>query len=249
MNRAKTQLAAFALTTGMPAAAQQPARFDVVITEIMADPSPVVGLPNAEFIEIKNTLAFALPLNGWRLSDKTSTAVLTTPFVLQPDSLVVLCSTGSAVLVSLTEERSVLPPFPSLDNDGDVLTLRSPQNKIIHAVGYAADWYRDETKAAGGWSLEMIDPKTPCTGKQNWKASNHTRGGTPGSPNPVNGSNADTRPPQLKSATMEDSVTVNLVFDEPLDSTSTTNTANDTIPGHTVAAATPVPPLCFNRCD
>ncbi|WP_162944595.1 lamin tail domain-containing protein [Flavisolibacter nicotianae] len=243
MKRAKTLLAAFALTTGLAAVAQQPARFDVVITEIMADPSPVVGLPNAEYIEIKNTSSFALPLNGWRLSDKTSTVILLTPLVLQPDSLVILCSTGNALPLSAYGRTIGIASFPSLDNDGDTLILRSPQNKIIHAVGYAADWYRDETKAAGGWSLEIIDPQNPCTGMENWKASTHARGGTPGSPNSVNGSHADSRPPQLKNASVEDSVTVNLVFDEPLDSTSAAITANYRLPGHTIVAATPVPPL------
>ena len=60
--------------------AQTAERFDVVITEIMADPSPVVGLPNAEFIEVKNVSSTPFNLNGWKISDATSTATITTSF-------------------------------------------------------------------------------------------------------------------------------------------------------------------------
>lgn len=54
--------------------AQVANRFDIVITEIMADPTSVIGLPNAEFIEIKNISSTSYNLNGWKLSDATSTA-------------------------------------------------------------------------------------------------------------------------------------------------------------------------------
>ncbi len=48
--------------------AQIPKAFDVVIDEILADPTPLVGLPDAEFIEIKNISGGDINLDGWRLS-------------------------------------------------------------------------------------------------------------------------------------------------------------------------------------
>ena len=47
--------------------AQTASPYSVVIDEIMADPSPVVGLPNTEFIELKNVSAQAFNLNGWHI--------------------------------------------------------------------------------------------------------------------------------------------------------------------------------------
>lgn len=243
MNAAKTLLTAFAVIAGFLVSAQTPDRFAVVITEIMADPTPTVGLPNAEYIEIKNLSAVALPLNGWKLSDKTTTAVLNTAFILQPDSVVILCTNSNAAALAAYGSTVGAPSFPSLDNDGDVLILRSPQDRIIHAVGYEADWYGDETKKAGGWSLEMIDSQNPCTGKENWKASVNTLGGTPGNTNSVNGNNADATPPQLKRAYAVDSLTVVLVFDEPLDSSSAAAVSNYNLPAYTITAATPLAPL------
>ncbi|MEI9955693.1 MAG: lamin tail domain-containing protein [Ferruginibacter sp.] len=46
-------------------------RFDVVIDEIMADPTPQIGLPNNEWIELRNTSATTFNLAGWKIGDAT----------------------------------------------------------------------------------------------------------------------------------------------------------------------------------
>jgi hypothetical protein len=233
----KTKLLLPALLACVLSYAQNTARYDVVITEIMADPSPAVGLPNAEFIEIKNISLVAIPLSGWKLADVTSTATITASVLLQPDSSIILCVNSNVNAFSGFGRTIGLTSFPSLDNDGDVLTLRSPQNKTIHSVAYTADWYENEAKKDGGWSLEMIDTKNPCTGKDNWKASTNNLGGTPGKTNSVNGTNNDSAPPQLKRAYTIDSVTVLLVFNESLDSSLAAIVANYSLPGFTIQSA------------
>ena len=238
----KAKLLLLLLVANFAASAQIAGRYDVVITEIMADPSPVVGLPNAEFIEIKNVSATAFNLSGWRLGDASGTATINSSFLLQPDSMVILCATSNVAAFSAFGRTLGVSSFPSLDNDGDILTLRSPQNRVIHFVNYTTGWYNNEAKKDGGWTLEMIDPKNPCTGKANWKASTNNLGGTPGKINSVNGANADNTPPQLKRAYALDSVTIVLVFDESLDSTSAAVVTNYSLSAFTISSATPVAP-------
>lgn len=238
----KAKLLALALMACYSAFAQTANRYDVVITEIMADPSPAVGLPNAEFVEIKNVSSAAYNLTGWRLSDASGTAAINTSFVLQPDSIVILCATSNVAAYSVFGRTIGVTSFPSLDNDGDVLTLRSPQNRVIHSVTYTTDWYGNEAKKDGGWTLEMIDPKNPCTGKGNWKASTNNLGGTPGKVNSVNGVNVDNTPPQLKRAHALDHTTIVLVFDESLDSSSAAVATNYSLPGFNILSAMPVAP-------
>ena len=48
---------------------------------------------------------------------------------------------------------------------------------IIHAVNYTVDWYQDAVKSDGGWSLELINPESPCQGASNWIASDNFSGG------------------------------------------------------------------------
>ena len=195
-----------------------PQQYDVVIDEIMTDPTPQMGLPGSEWIELRNTSGFDINLEGWTLSDLTGQTGTMPGFILQPDSFVIV-STGSAV-PSLTPFGRVISVtnFPSLDNDGDVVSLFSSTGKTIHAVQYTSAWYQNELKKNGGWALEMIDTKNPCSGISNWKASVDIKGGTPGKKNSVDGINNDETAPKLLRAFAINDTTIVLVYDEPLDS-------------------------------
>lgn len=232
------------------ASAQQANRNDVVIDEIMADPTPQVGLPNAEWIELKNTSSFNINLSGWRIIKGTTQSGALPNFVLQPDSFVIVCTGSATVAMAAFGQTISVISFPSLNNDEDLIYLRSNENKIISAVNYSDAWYGNELKKQGGWSLEMIDTKNPCSGATNWKASIDAKGGTPGKINSVNAINADKTSPKLLRASATDNVTLSLIFDEPLDSLKAATAANYTISDGigTPLSATPVLPL-FDKID
>lgn len=198
--------------------AQVAARYDIVIAEMMADPTPQVGLPNNEWIELKNISAIAINLSGWRIGDASGQSGPMPSFVLQPDSVVIVCTGGAVAAMSVFGPSIPVTSFPSLDNTGDMIFLRSPQNRIIHSVSYTDAWYQNELKKEGGWTIEMIDPRNPCNGMNNWKASTDAKGGTPGKKNAVDAVNKDTTAPRLLRAFAPDSMQITLLFDEPLDS-------------------------------
>ncbi len=209
--------------------AQVASRNNIIIGELMADPSPPVGLPNNEWIELRNTSSVAFNLLGWRIGDATGQSGAMPAYNLLPDSFVIVCTAGALAAMSLYGPAISVTNFPSLDNTGDVIYLRSPQNSIIHAVSYTDSWYRNELKKDGGWTLEMIDPKNPCSGYSNWKAGTDIKGGTPGKKNTVDALNTDVSAPQLLRAYATDSVNISLVFDEPLDSIKAATVANYSI--------------------
>lgn len=195
-----------------------PRQYDVVIDEIMIDPTPQVGLPNNEWVELRNTSAFDINLQGWTLSDVTGQTGAMPSFILQPDSMVVICA-GAAVPVLAPFGKVIsVAGFPSLDNDGDLISLFSATGKTIHAVQYTSAWYQNELKKDGGWTLEMMDSKNPCSGISNWKASVDATGGTPGKKNSIDGINNDETAPRLLRAFAINNTTITLVYDEPLDS-------------------------------
>lgn len=222
-------------------------RYDIVIDEIMADPSPQVSLPANEWIELKNTGSSPVNLQGWRIGDVNGQSGPMPDFILEPGSFVIIC-TGSAVATMSTFGNTIsVTSFPSLDNDGESLYLKSSSSQVIHAVDYSSSWYQNELKKDGGWTLEMIDTQNPCTGSSNWQASNNTAGGTPGTINSVNGINNDQLAPQLKNAFTINNTTIILVFDEPVDSLSAAAISNYSIDGGIFfTSAEPLSPL-FNQ--
>lgn len=225
-------------------------RYDVIIDELMADPSPQVGLPNAEWIELRNLSASAYNLQGWRIGDAGSQSGPMQNYILKPDSFVIVCPASALAALSAFGPCISVSGFPSLDNTGDIIYLRSPQNLVIHALNYSDNWYGNELKKQGGWTLEMIDPENPCSGLENWTASIDIRGGTPGKKNSAHALNPDRMAPILLSAFAYDSVTISLFFSETLDSITAATAAhyfiNDGI-GNPLSA-TAAPPL-FNQVN
>jgi Lamin Tail Domain/Bacterial Ig-like domain len=201
-------------------------RFDIVIDELMADPTPQINLPNNEWIELRNTTATTINLLGWRIADATGISGPMPSYNLLPDSFIIVCTASAVAAMSAYGPTIAVTSFPSLDNTGDIIYLRSPQNKIIHTVNYTDAWYQNELKKDGGWTLEMIDTKNPCSGFSNWKASIDLKGGTPGKKNSVDAINADATAPQLLRAFATDSVNIVLVFDEPVDSVKAASVNN-----------------------
>ncbi len=201
-------------------------RYDIVIDEIMADPTPQVGLPNNEWIELRNTFAVAINLLGFRIGDLSGQSGPMPSYILKPDSFIIVCTNSAVAAMSAFGPTISVTSFPSLGNNGDLLSLISLQGKIIHAVNYTISWYQNEVKKDGGWTLEMIDTKNPCSGFTNWIASIDLKGGTPGKKNSVDASNPDKTSPKLLRAFAVDNLNITLVFDEPLDSLKGATAAN-----------------------
>lgn len=199
--------------------AQNLSRYDVVISEIFPDPSPSVGLPNSEFLELTNISGRIINLDKWKISDGNSMAIIAGPFLLQADSQVIICPRAFTNSFSAFGAAIGVSAFPSLDNSGDIIVLISPEGKTIHAISYKPEWYRNQLKQDGGWTLEMIDIHMPCKESDNWVASIADKGGTPGKINSVNAAAPDKLPPTLLRSYTTDSLTVVAVFNESLDST------------------------------
>ena len=240
-----TMAATLVLASCFSALAQGISRFDIVITEIFADPTPSRGLPSFEFVEIMNVSPLPHNLKDYKIGNAGSSGTITSDMVLQPGSIAILCSnSGSAALAAFGTVMSV-SNFPSFDNNTDMIVLRSNDGSVIHAVSYNQTWYKSDLKSDGGWSLEMIDTENPCEGANNWSASMNPSGGTPGKINSVTGTNADQTAPLLLRTFTPDSNTIVAVFSEPLDSLRASNTVNYRLGkdvGHPLQA-TPVSPL------
>ncbi|MDW3212289.1 MAG: lamin tail domain-containing protein [Reichenbachiella sp.] len=170
---------------------------DLIITEIMADPSPSVGLPEVEYVEIFNTTSEEISLTGLIVVDASGYVILTEGSISANQYLVLTSTSGASQLHGVNVLG--ISSFPSLNNTGESLSLYYGSSQIFSA-SYASDWYKDSEKSDGGWSLEMIDTDNPCGEKANWSASTDAIGGTPGRANSIQASNPDNFGPELIQA-------------------------------------------------
>lgn len=223
-----------------------PQRYDVVISEIFPDPYPQVGLPLLKFLELKNTSARSVNLQGWKIKDGNSITTLPV-YQLLPDSFVIVTATNSASAYAAYGSTLGVANFPSLNIGGSTLILQSASGATMHAMQYDLTSYKNELKKDGGWSLEMIGTKNPCAGASNWTASMHPSGGTPGKRNSVDAINKDENAPQLLHAFADNETTITLNFNETLDSIKAVALSNYTFENGLTATSIEVLPPFFNQ--
>ena len=210
---------------------ETPSPGDVIISEIFADPSPIIGLPDAEYVEIYNSSDKIFDLNNWKLNDASSSGTVGSGWIL-PDSYAVLVSTSNvdSFLVSTIPVTS----FPSLNNSGDDVVLFDPNGLQIDMVSYTDDWYKDDIKKSGGYSLEIINPNDPCSDISNWMASISPTGGTPGLENSVYDNTPDEEAPFINQLVSLPPNFLEIYFSEGMDSSSLVNASIYTAPGLTI---------------
>jgi hypothetical protein len=208
--------------------AETPTWGDVVINEFVCDPSPVVGMPEIEFVEVYNRSTKIFNLQSWQLGDQSSDGTVQEGWLLPGEYRVL---TTSAYVDSFLNTVAVTS-FPSLNNTGDHIVLTSDLGVAIDSIVYTNDWYKDDNKASGGYSIERINPEDPCTDISDWAASNDASGGTPGSQNSIYDITPDLDAPSITQTVALAPNFVEVYFSEGMDSTSlsdATITVNPTL--------------------
>jgi hypothetical protein len=222
MSGAQTESFAFLI-------AETPVPGDVVINEVMFDETPAVGLPLTEYVEIYNRSNKIFNVLDWKLGDASTNGTLTSEWLL-PDSYMILTKTTS--VDSFTVATGVTS-FPSLNNTGDNLIIRSDLGVTLDSITYEDDWWNNSS-ITGGISIERINPDDPCSDVSDWTASTAAAGGTPGAQNSVYDPTPDTSDPELDFLLALDPNYLEIHYNEGMDSTSLANATFSITPALTL---------------
>ena len=189
---------------------------DILITEIMADPTPGVDLPEYEYLEIFNPRNDVFKLNQVKLivgNDTTTIPDLT----ISPNEYIILCQHSAVEHFEKYGRTIKVSNWPSLNNRGEPITILNQNGELVFYVNYSNSWYKTIEKDDGGWSLEMIDTDYPCKGSENWTASIDPSGGTPGRENASKDELTDFSGPEIDKIIAASDTSVIVYLNEKID--------------------------------
>lgn len=201
---------------------------DIIINEVFPDPNPSVGLPSGEFVEIYNRTEDHISIEDFTLSGGTIDSA-----VIAPDSYIILTSSSESGDYAVYGDVVEVSSMPGLTNSGRLLTLQDQLGNDVDSINYTDDWYQDNAKSDGGYTLELINQDLACSDENNWIASNDSDGGTPGTANAVLDNTPDTSSPLIESVSASDTDQIQITFSEPMDEASLTS-ATYTISGFVI---------------
>ena len=225
----------------VPATPQNISENDIIINEIFADPTPSIGLPEFEYIELYNNTNSTIDLTDWIITIGTTEKVFPTSKI-EPDSFVLLVKEDA--LNSFPSNISKIGfSSISLTNGGADIVLKDNNRKTINAISYTDKWYNNEDKSEGGWSIERANPNLYCERQHNWRASISNIGGTPGKQNSVWGDNVYIADFMITNAYRIGSNTMQVSFNKNLDSLLLSESSFFKINGNTATNSNPIAPF------
>lgn len=192
----------------------EPAHYkDLVISEWMSDPTPPVGLPEVEYVELFNRGNRHLDLSNWSLSDSRETVEI--PSVVLPiDSFVVLVDFKDTS-ITRSWQNVVYINLPSLNNATDWLQVNNSSGLVIDELDYNIQYFTPDWKRDGGFSVERVDLSFECDHSNLFAFSKNVMGGTPGSKNSHNIQLLDTVAPKVEGVVVSEDSLI-LTFSEKL---------------------------------
>lgn len=219
-------------------------RHGVVISEVMADPDPIVGtLPNAEYIELYNRTDRTIELAGWQIVAGNGKATIEAGQIA-PYGYTLLCAASQkAQFEAMDASVAQLGNLPSLANSGALIVLTDETGKTITFLQYSSDWYgNDNFRKDGGFSLERIDNENLHSSLLNWRPSQSNNGGTPGVANSVTTSNPDQIAPQLSAVSLSGLGQCQLIFNKEMNDSIAKTVQNYSSDNITINSVVPVEP-------
>jgi len=101
----------------------------------MADPTPVVKLPNAEYIELVNPSYLLINLKNWKI-EISGRPKISPDKALVTNGFVLLVGAGEQALFSGFGSSLEVSGL-SLPNDGFIMKLFSPDDLLIDSLNYS----------------------------------------------------------------------------------------------------------------
>ncbi len=187
----------------------------LVINEIMAAPREGLFLPNVEYVEVFHAGEYTYTFRDLRWAN-SRTEVLLEEYWIDPGEYVLLVPDHQAYLMEPYGRVVPVSHWPTLLNSGDELILRDDKEKLVDRVRYATSSWGGAEYAAGGYSLEVVNPFSYCDQSELLRHSLGPQRGTPGSQNSVFGVEADQDPPVVTDAVFLSPDLISISFSKPI---------------------------------
>ncbi|MEX2592118.1 MAG: lamin tail domain-containing protein [Anditalea sp.] len=192
-----------------------PAYGEVIINELMAAPRSGNALPDAEYVELYNSGENEIFLGGLFLANSRSATVLPRESIA-PGAYLILTSANRKEAMEGFGKTIGLSNWPTLLNDGDEVKLLDRNGNVLDELSYHTASYGGAEKAQGGYSLEIINPFSPCPESNNLRPSEAPQKGTPGKVNSVFDDTPDKTKPVLLKASPKGEKSIVLEFSKRL---------------------------------